>query len=149
VQAGHFGHCLGRAGQQPAPLGELIPAGGERAGQLVAEPGEQFLAGRAGRDRDTIQGQRVEEDPRLQPAGQLRQLDQRPPGDRAERLDIGIPGDPSDVQQGQVDIPQNQAMNGSLRGRSWRGAPASVARREQPGPAKNRVTESPREGRDH
>jgi hypothetical protein len=82
----------------------------------VAEPDEQFLTGRAGRDRDTIQGQRVEEDPRLQPAGQLRQLDQRPPGDLTERLDIGIPGDPSDVQQGQVDIPQNQAMNGSLRG---------------------------------
>jgi hypothetical protein len=116
VQAGYFGHRLGRAGQQPAPFGELVPAGGERAGQLVAEPDQQFLAGRARRDRDTIQGQRVEEDPRLQPAGQLRQLDQRPPGDRAERLDIRVPGDPSDVQQGQVDIPENQAVNGSLRG---------------------------------
>jgi hypothetical protein len=116
VQAAHFGHRISGAGQQPAPLGQLVPAGGERAGQLVAEPGQQLFTGWPVRDRDTIQRQRVKEDPRLQPAGQLRQLDQRPPGDRAERLDIRIPGDPSDVQQSQVDIPQNQAVNGSLRG---------------------------------
>jgi hypothetical protein len=126
VQAAHLGHRVGGAGQQPPPLGELVPAGGERTGQLVAEPGQQFLAGRPVRDRDAIQRQRVEENPRLQPAGQLRQLDQRPPGDLAERLDIRIPGDPPDVQQGQVDIPQNQTVNVKPPGGCLGGAPRSA-----------------------
>src|SRR5204863_4903870 len=62
-----------------------------------------------------VQRERVEEDLRLRPARGLRQLDQPPAGDGRERLGVRRPCHPGDIDQGQVDIPQNQPVNDVFR----------------------------------
>jgi hypothetical protein len=94
--------------------GQLFPPGSERRGQLTDEPAEQLVAavfgrrdrGRHGRRR-VVACQRLEEDLRLALASQLGQLDKRAAGDPAEGIRVRVSGDPADVDEGQVDIPQN------------------------------------------
>ena len=88
----------------------------EGGGQFGAERLEQALGLAAGVQVGGVQRERVEEDLRLRPARGLRQLDQRPPGDGRERLGVRRPGHPADIDQGQVDVPQNQPVNDGLRG---------------------------------
>ena len=97
-----------------ALAGQVVPAGGQSGGQFGAERLEQALGLAVGVQVGGVQRERVEEDLRLRPARGLRQLDERPPGDRGERLGVRRPRHPGHIDQGQVDVPQNQPVNDVL-----------------------------------
>ena len=58
-----------------------------------------------------VERERFEEDLRVAGACKLRKGDQRLTGDPPERLRVGITRDSGDVDQCQVDVPQDEAVN--------------------------------------
>ncbi len=84
----------------------------ERGGQLRRVPAEQIIVLSLARERHRlVQRERLEEDLRVAGAGQLRQRDERAACDPPEGLGVGITGHPGDIYQGQVDVPQDEAVD--------------------------------------
>jgi hypothetical protein len=84
-----------------------VLAGRQAQRVLGGERLEQFLGALARPQAEAVSAERVEEDLRLGRADQLRQLDQRTPGDLDERVGVRRPGDPRDVEERLVDVPQD------------------------------------------
>jgi hypothetical protein len=56
---------------------------------------------------DPVDGERLVDDLGVGAAHRRDQLDQGTPGHDAERLGVGLPGHDRDIDQRQVDVPEN------------------------------------------